>query len=249
MPAYANLRANAELPLDGSPGRATEVLSGRYYTPLATSSSHQIWSSAMIVSPLLRGMMGLSVDALNSTISFEPHTPPDWTDFSIQNVKVGTTSLSIAYHRTSDEITLAIQRHGDHDLHLHFLPAFSLRARITDAQVNGRRAEIHAVEPENIVDQHFSFEVPITAGSTTVRIRFRNDFGIAYPYVAPEMGDISSNIRFVSQQWNATHDRLEMHIAGVNGAKYQVSLYGDLTGVTASGAELKRSANQTAAGD
>ena len=63
------------------------------------------------------------------------------------------------------------------------------------------------------------------------------------------MGDISSNIRFVSQQWNATHDRLEMHIAGVNGAKYQVSLYGDLTGVTASGAELKRSANQTAAGD
>ena len=68
LPGYANLRANAELPLDGSPGRATEVLSGRYYTPLATASSHQIWSSAMIVSPILRGMMGLSVDALNSTV-------------------------------------------------------------------------------------------------------------------------------------------------------------------------------------
>ena len=81
LPAYANLRANAQLVFDGSPGRATEVLSGRYYTPLATSSSHQIWSSAMIVSPLLRGMMGLSVDALNSRVRFEPHVPANWTDY------------------------------------------------------------------------------------------------------------------------------------------------------------------------
>ena len=63
LPAYLNLRANAQLIFDGALGRATEVLSGRYYTPLATSSSHQIWSSAMIVSPILRGMLGLSVDA------------------------------------------------------------------------------------------------------------------------------------------------------------------------------------------
>ncbi len=81
LPAYANLRANAQLVFDGSPGRATEVLSGRYYTPLATSSSHQIWSSAMIVSPLLRGMMGLSVDALNSSVRFEPHAPCELDGF------------------------------------------------------------------------------------------------------------------------------------------------------------------------
>ena len=34
QPAYANLRANALLALDGSPGHVTEVLSGDYYQPL-----------------------------------------------------------------------------------------------------------------------------------------------------------------------------------------------------------------------
>src|SRR5256886_12046987 len=63
FPAYANLRANALLALDGSLGHVTEVLSGDYYQPLATSSPHQIWSAAMVVSPLLRGLFGLEVDA------------------------------------------------------------------------------------------------------------------------------------------------------------------------------------------
>ena len=45
-------------------GRTTEVLSGDYYTQLSTSTPHQIWSSAMVISPLLRGMMGLEVNAL-----------------------------------------------------------------------------------------------------------------------------------------------------------------------------------------
>jgi glycogen debranching enzyme len=244
LPAYENVRANAQLPLDGSPGRATEVLSGRYYTPLATSSSHQIWSSAMIVSPVLRGMMGLSVDAQTSTVGFAPHVPADWTDFSIQNVAVGATSLSIAYHRAADEITLQIQRHGNQHIQFLFSPAFSLRAKVLDAEINGHRAALHA-EPENAVDQHVSVSVPIDMDNTTVRIRFRKDFGIAYPYVAPSIGAVSANIKFVSQQWNATHDRLELHVAGVNGAKYDVPLYGDLAGLTADGGKLKRTATQT----
>src|SRR6266436_9371044 len=41
FPAYANLRANALLALDGSLGHVTEVLSGDYYQPLSTSSPHQ----------------------------------------------------------------------------------------------------------------------------------------------------------------------------------------------------------------
>ena len=41
FPAYANLRANALLALDGSLGHVTEVLSGAYYQSLSTSSPHQ----------------------------------------------------------------------------------------------------------------------------------------------------------------------------------------------------------------
>ena len=66
LPAYSNLKANALLALNGSLGHVTEVLSGDYYQPLSTSSPHQIWSAAMVVSPLLRGMLGLETDATHT---------------------------------------------------------------------------------------------------------------------------------------------------------------------------------------
>ena len=77
-PAYASLRANALLALDGSLGHTTEVLSGDYYSSLSTSSPHQIWSAAMVVNPILRGMLGLSTDATTQTITLTPHLPANW---------------------------------------------------------------------------------------------------------------------------------------------------------------------------
>ncbi|HME32645.1 MAG TPA: hypothetical protein VKG65_07840, partial [Terriglobales bacterium] len=180
LPAYANLRANAQLVFDGALGRATEVLSGRYYTPLATSSSHQIWSSAMIISPLLRGMMGLTVDALTSSIRFEPHVPANWTDFSIQSIPMGATSetvpttLTFSYHRRSNEITLEVWRRGNRNVQLDYLPAFSLRAHVLSAEVNRRPAKFSQV-PANEVDQHVELLVPITGDSTIIRVRLRDD--------------------------------------------------------------------------
>ncbi len=250
LPAYANLRANAQLVFDGSPGRATEVLSGRYYTPLATSSSHQIWSSAMIVSPLLRGMMGLSVDALNSSIRFEPHVPENWTDFAIRNVPMGassearTTNLTLSYHHSAGEITLEIKRHGAQRVQLEFLPSLSLRAHVLGAEIDGKPVNFKTVEPANEVDQHIAILVPITRDRTMIRIRLRNEFGITYPYVVPPTGAVSSNLKFISERWNAAHDRLELQVAGARGSKYRVPLAGDLTGLTVNGAELSQDSLQ-----
>ena len=84
FPAYANLRSNALLSLDGSLGHVTEVLSGDYYQPTLGSSPHQIWSAAMVVNPLLRGLFGLEVDATARRLAFAPHVPADWTSFQIE---------------------------------------------------------------------------------------------------------------------------------------------------------------------
>src|SRR2546427_7316364 len=88
FPAYSNLRANSLLALDGSLGHVTEVLSGDYHQPLSTSSPHQIWSAAMIVSPLLRGMLGLQIDALSHQLVFAPHVPAEWDSFRVDNLRV-----------------------------------------------------------------------------------------------------------------------------------------------------------------
>jgi len=66
------LRANALLALDGSLGHVTEVLSGDYYQSLSTASPHQIWSAAMVISPILRGLFGLETDAEKHRITLTP---------------------------------------------------------------------------------------------------------------------------------------------------------------------------------
>src|SRR6266550_8071992 len=106
LPAYSNLRANALLGLDGSLGHVTEVLSGDYYQPISTSSPHQIWSAAMVVSPILRGMLGLETDAMHHTVKLAPHIPADWTRFSVENVRLGKNTLLINYAKTDEGIVL-----------------------------------------------------------------------------------------------------------------------------------------------
>src|SRR5262249_39514091 len=104
LPAYLNLRANALLALDGSLGHVTEVLSGDFYQPLSTGSPHQIWSAAMVVSPILRGMFGLSSHAASATITFAPHVPANWNAFAIRGVRAGSAIVDLSYARTADAI-------------------------------------------------------------------------------------------------------------------------------------------------
>src|SRR5260221_383786 len=113
FPAYLNLRANALLALDGSPGHVTEVLSGDYYQALSTASPHRIWSAAMVISPVLRGMFGLERDVPNKTRPFTPHTRAGWRDLRIESIQVGKSVIAIGYHKVPAELTLEITRTAD----------------------------------------------------------------------------------------------------------------------------------------
>src|SRR5467141_4800255 len=157
FPAYANLRANARLALDGSLGHVTEVLSGDYYQPLSTSSPHQIWSAAMVVSPLLRGMFGLHADAANHALTFAPHVPADWTAYAIRGVAVGPNTLDLGYKKTADAITLEIGRKGSADCTMDFEPAVSLKAEVLGAELNERPVpfKVEANESDQHVLVHF----------------------------------------------------------------------------------------------
>ncbi len=140
-------------------------------------------------------------------------------------------NLTLSYHHSNGEITLEVTRHGGQSFQLEFLPSFSLRTQVLSAEIDGKPAKFEAVEPANEVDQHIAMRMPIRRDHTVIRIRLRDDFGIVYPYTAPATGAVSSNLKFISEQWNAAHDRLELQVAGAGGAKYRVPLAGDLTGV------------------
>ena len=238
---YANLMANAQLAHDGSLGRVTEVLSGDYYTQLSTSTPHQIWSSAMVISPLVRGLLGLDVNALKSTVVLAPHVPAGWNHFAIQNVKVGATLLDFTYHRVGEEVTLEVERHGsgNKNVQLEFSPAFSLRAKILEATIDGNNLSPTISTNEN--DQHATVTTTIGKENTKIHLHVSGDFGIAYPFAAPVDGAPSSNLKIISEVWNESHDKLQLQVAGVDGARYEVPIFNAPSGIAVEGAVITKS--------
>jgi len=222
LPAYANLRANALLALDGSLGHVTEVLSGDYYQGLSTASPHQVWSAAMVVSPLLLGMMGLQADVPRHTVVFAPHPPPEWSSFRVENVRLGPVALDLNYSRTDDEITLQVRRRGEGECTLELSPAVSLRAQVMGVDVNGRPAPFRA-EP-TAEDQHVRVRFAVFAGENTVRIHLRDDFGLDLTHSLPPLGARSRALKVISQFWNADHNTLTLQLAGLAGSHYDLAM-------------------------
>jgi glycogen debranching enzyme len=235
QPAYSNLRANALLALDGSPGHVTEVLSGDYYQPLSTSSPHQIWSAAMVISSLLRGMLGLAVNAAKNEITMAPHIPADWNAFAIHNVHAGTAALDLDFHRIENEITLAVE--STNQAELHFSPAVSLRAQVLSAELNGRKTQFKIESTAS--DQHVHVDAVLMKGKNTLQVRLRNDFGVSYANVLPPLGSRSRGLRILSQTWSSSHESLTVELAGMSGLTYELPMWCPDQVASADGAQIK----------
>ena len=223
LPAYANLRSNALLGLDGPLGHFTEVLSGDYYQALSTSSPHQIWSAAMVVSPLLRGMLGLDANTLTHQVVLAPHVPAGWDSFRVGNVSIEGCTLSLAYRRTFETVVLDIRREGTGECSLEFSPALALRARISGAELNGRN--ISFTVQKNAEDQHVVVKFPVPGGSSTLRLTVRNDFGLSIHSELPALGSASEGLRVVSETWSENLDSLRLDVSGRPGKTYDLDLW------------------------
>jgi hypothetical protein len=102
LSGYAHLMQTANLTNQQDLGAVTELLSGDFFVPFGRSTTHQLWSSAMVVIPAVRGMFGLTLDAASHTITIDPHLPAQWDRALLHNVHLGDALLDLKYQRTSD---------------------------------------------------------------------------------------------------------------------------------------------------
>jgi glycogen debranching enzyme len=238
FPAYTNLRSNALLGVDGSLGHFTEVLSGDYYQSFATSSPHQIWSAAMVVSPILRGMFGLQTNAEKRQIALEPHVPADWTSFAIHNVRLGEMSAEFKYSKTAQSITLEISRTGSGDCWIEFSPAFSLRTDVLSVLLNGKPLAFKMQPNSN--DQHLNVRFPLSSTKTTLVIRVKNDFGLTLTNELPPLGSASRGLRITSESWDSTKTQLTLEVSGLSGAQYELGIWNPSQISSVDGATVSR---------
>jgi hypothetical protein len=238
LAAYLNLRQNALLALDGSLGHVTEVLAGDYYKPLSTSTPQQVWSAAMIVNPLLRGLFGIETNATTDEVALTPHVPADWPSFTIGNLCVGSALLTLRYHNDAKELRLEINRVGSCQCKLVFSPALSPRAEVRAATWNGRPIPFRLESSD--IDQHVSVNFVVPAGKSTLRMRIDSDFGLSIAPRLPPLGSASQGLRVLSESWTPEGDRLDLEVAGLPARDYELSVSNAAQIASAQGAELHK---------
>jgi len=238
LPAYSNLRANALMGLDGSLGHFTEVLSGDYYEGFSTSSPHQIWSAAMVVSPLLRGLFGLQTDAQNHQITLAPHVPADWTSFRIRNVPMQNARVDFQYRKTANSIALDATRTGTGDCWVKFSPGLSLRTKVVAVELNGKPLPFKVLP--NSEDQHLSVRFPVGNGPNALIVRLKNDFGLVLVTELPLLGSTSRGLRVISSSWNSEHSQLAVDVSGVPGMDYELGVWNPQQIASVEGAVLTK---------
>ncbi len=104
LSGYAHLMQNANLTWEQDLGSVTELLSGQFYQVLGRSTAHQLWSSAMVISPVLRGMFGLEWNAASRTLSITPQLPADWNTAMVRHLPLGDGSLDLSFMRQGREL-------------------------------------------------------------------------------------------------------------------------------------------------
>ena len=107
LSAESHLYQNLLLTWAQDLGGCTELLSGAFYQPLGRSSSHQTWSSAMVLTPALRGLLGLDWDATHGILQTNPHLPAAWDHARIHNIRLGQNHIDIEMVREHGKLRVA----------------------------------------------------------------------------------------------------------------------------------------------
>ncbi len=108
LSGYAHLMQNANQTTTQDLGAVTELLSGAFFQPFGRSTSHQLWSSAMVITPALRGMFGVDVDGLSGSVHLDPHLPADWDKAEVERLHVGRSVCSLDYQRQGQSLIVKI---------------------------------------------------------------------------------------------------------------------------------------------
>lgn len=115
---YQLLMQNVNLTWAQDPGAVTELLSGDFFEPFGRSTSHQLWSSAMVVTPLLRGLFGIELDAPRHGLRVEPRLPASWDHATVTAVRVGDSVVDLLYRREGTSMTVQLRQASGPAIHL-----------------------------------------------------------------------------------------------------------------------------------
>lgn len=135
--AYAHLLANARLAFARQKGAFDEVLHGTEERTAGVCAD-QAWSAAMVVLPLVEGLLGVEPDAARGRLVIAPQLPPEWDALDVVGLRCGATTCDLRLRRRGRDLTFDVRRTTGEPLWLTlapWLPAIPSAVHLDDHEV------------------------------------------------------------------------------------------------------------------
>jgi glycogen debranching enzyme len=220
------LMSNVLLRRQSALGYVTELLSGDFNAPFGRSSHHQVWSEAMTVAPIVRGLLGLEVSDFGRTVNFAPRLPADWPSVEVRSLKAGPNTFDVSLTRGGGQMTIKLRptnaagggvtKDGTTFI---IAPAFPLDARVRSVRVDGRNVAFRAERTGDVRTVEFAVEV---RRPVEVRIAYDEGSDVYVPFVPPAPGARSESLRVLRS--TADEGALRLLLEGLGGRTYALRL-------------------------
>jgi glycogen debranching enzyme len=215
------LQSIARTGFDHALGRNPELMSGRLYKPLDTAVPQQFFATSMVLTPLVRGLLGLDVDVPARRVRIAPHLPPEWDTVAVDRIPVGKGQLFVAIKRTPGRISASLRASADAGtVDVEFSPALPLGARAT-----GAPAAVQA----NAGDSHVTVKAAVS-GAAELSVSYAGGWSLLPPTIPAIVGRRSQAPRILSERLGAD-GRYTVALEGLAGRSHSFTVRAPDAGV------------------
>jgi hypothetical protein len=234
--AFAHLSQLAQQTFDHALGYHPEILSGDYYRPLDESVPHQLFSSGMVITPLIRGMLGLRADAANRILRFAPQLPAAWESLRVHNHHIGMSKFSFDIKRGGLSIyRCEIAKDDDEPFKLQFSPALPALAKIARVTVDGKQIKFTS----SFYGANTICNIETALGRRAViEISFRGGIEFDTPFIPAQLGDRTQSLKVIEVA-TLSNTRIIARLEGLAGRSYAMRMRTGLNLLTIQGGVLR----------
>jgi glycogen debranching enzyme len=217
---FAALQSVARTSFRWGLGANPEVFSGSSYEPLETAVPQQFFATSMLLTPLVRGLVGWDADAPAGRVTLAPHLPAGWDSVVIRRLPAGYGRYTVRLSRNDSSFSADIARTSSAGVDsIVFAPALPLGATIRQVTANGQ--PVSCASQATGGDVHLGCRLQL-GSHLAVEVRHTPGWEILLPAANPEPGARSSALKLLTQR--IAGDTLVLHVEGLAGRTYALTV-------------------------
>lgn len=217
--AYKIFDATVNHVFDNGLGISPEVFSGALNNKLAEGYHNQGFSISGYMVPLIRGLLGLNIDAVNNKLYFSPKLPVNWNELEINNINLGNNLVSLKVIREGVKYSLIITSKENKSFEVIFTPSVGLGHKLKSAIINGNEIKYDEIKST----QAYVIQ-------TTFPVNGKEKIDLVYSpvpelYLLPynvKIGQVNEGLKVISQELKG--NVLNITVQGLPGKTYELGI-------------------------